>query len=86
MVAPGEVFHEAHDEAVFLRGFEDDGGNVGLAEGDERFKASLAAHEVVPRVIAPGAHGDRLLQAQMRDAGHQFVEDPSCSAREDSGS
>ena len=83
MLAPGEVLDQAHDEAVLLRGLDHDRGDLRLAESDERLESALAAHEVVARLVRPLRHRDRLLQAEMRDARDQFVEDPLVPRRAD---
>jgi hypothetical protein len=42
-----------------------------------RFKAPLITDEVVPRLGPAPAHRDGLLEAEVSNAGNQFMKDPS---------
>ena len=55
-----EVLDQAHDQAVFGVGLDDEGRNLALAERLIRFQPALAAHEVVSRPVGiiPTRDGD----------------------------
>ena len=75
VLAPGQVLDKAHDEAIVLRGLDDDRGDLFLAESDERLQTALAADEIVAGPVSFQTDCDRLLQTEMGDAGHQLGED-----------
>ena len=67
VLVASEIFHEAHDEAILDRRFDDDRGNLRLSKREKGFHATLPTNEIInlpiPWLGAAG-DGDRLLQAQ----------------------
>ncbi len=76
VLTPGQILDQAHHETVFFDRIDHYGGDLGLAKCDECLKATLTTDEVESGLAWPLAHRDRLLEAEMSDAVHQFLEDP----------
>jgi hypothetical protein len=75
MLPASQVLDQAHHEAVFFRRLNNDGADLCFAEGNEGLEPSLAADQVVAVLTRTLRDRDRLLEAELLDAGHQFLED-----------
>src|SRR5215210_7759369 len=74
-MAASEILDQAHKIAILFGRLDHDRGYLALSECDEGFEPSLSANQVITRWAFPPAHGDGLLDPEMRDAHHQLIED-----------
>ena len=69
VLAAGEVFHQAHDQAVLGISIDDEGWNLVLSEHLIGFQTALTTDKIVSRTISVVSTGDRnrLLQTEFGD-------------------
>src|SRR5438309_512502 len=82
MLPASQILSEAHQQKVFFRALDHDGGNFLLSEGLVPFEASLSTHEPVSGVTlfsVDKRDGHRFLQSQGRDVIHDLSELPFSS-------
>ena len=76
-VSPGDILHQAHDQAVLFRKFGDNRRDFRLTKGNERLEPALAVDQVIGGIaVRPrdSAYLDGLLQPNLVDVFDHFPE------------